>query len=255
MRRVIITLIVLAGLLVAADFGAAALAESAVSRQMRTQLGLVDDPSVRINGFPFLTQALRGRYSSVDVDATRIPYGQLKELEVDAQLHDVGAPLSMLLGSGPKTIAVAGADGTVKIDATDLQRLVPQAKKVRIETVDATTLQQAVQHGADASVAGVDPARAARLVGTVDFFGASVEVAVLATLQLNKGKAEIVPLDIRLSDGTGLPLSGAAQRELLNQFRIPLNTGALPFAVTADTFQAKDGLLQISGTATNLTLD
>lgn len=255
MRRLVIVLIVLAGLLVAADFGAAALAESAVARQMRSQLGLVDDPSVRINGFPFLTQALSGRYSSVDVQAKRIPYGELKELEIDARLHDVGAPLPMLLGSGPKTVTVASADGTVIIDATDLQRLVPQAKKVRIETVDADVLRRAVQKGADASVADVNPARAARLVGTVDYFGASAEIAVIATLQLDKGKAAIVPLDIRLSDGTGLPLPGAAQRQILNLFRIPLNTGALPFHVAANTFQAKDGTLQISGTATDLTLD
>ena len=91
MRRLIIILLVLAGLAVAADFGSAALAESAVSRQMRGQLGLVDDPSVRINGFPFLTQAVAGTYSSIDVDATRIPYGSFKELEINARLHDVSA--------------------------------------------------------------------------------------------------------------------------------------------------------------------
>ena len=86
MRRLIIILLVLVGLVVVADFGAAALAESAFSRQMRSQLGLVDDPSVRFNGFPFLTQAISGTYSSIDVDATRIPYGSFKELEINAQL-------------------------------------------------------------------------------------------------------------------------------------------------------------------------
>ena len=158
MRRLIITVLVLAAVLVAADFGAAALAESAVSRQMRGQLGLVDDPSVRINGFPFLTQAVSGEYPSIDVDATRIPYGTFKELEITAQLQGVVAPLPMLLGSGKKTIEVTRADGTVKIDAADLERLVPQATKVRIESVDKTTLQQAVKNGADASVGKLDPA-------------------------------------------------------------------------------------------------
>jgi hypothetical protein len=255
MRRLIIVLLVLVGLLVAADFGAAALAESAVSRQMRSQLGLVDDPSVRINGFPFLTQALTGRYPSIDVDATRIPYGSFKELEITAQLHDVTAPLGMLLGSGQKTIEVASADGTVKIDAADLERLVPQASKVRIESVDKTTLQQAVKKGADASVGKLDPDHAARLVGTVSFFGTSAEIAEIATLQLSKGKADIVPVDVRLSDGTGLPVPGSVQKEILNLFRIPLYDGDLPFSVAADTFRAQDGTLQISGTAENLTLD
>lgn len=255
MRRLIIILLVLVGLAVAADFGSAALAESAVSRQMRGQLGLVDDPSVRINGFPFLTQAITGRYPSIDVDATRIPYGSFKELEITAQLHDVTAPLGMLLGSGQKTIEVASADGTVKIDAADLERLVPEASKVRIESVDKTTLQQAVKNGADASVGKLDPDHAARLVGTVSFFGKTAEIAEIATLELSKGKADIVPVDVRLSDGTGLPVPGSVQKQILNLFRIPLYDGDLPFSVAADTFRAQDGTLQISGTAENLTLD
>jgi hypothetical protein len=255
MRRLIIILLVLVGLLVAADFGAAALAESAVSRQMRGELGLVDDPSVRINGFPFLTQAVSGTYSSIDVDATRIPYGSFKELEINARLHDVSAPLSMLLGSGPKSITAATAEGIVKVDATDLQRLIPQAKKIRIESVDDTALEQAVKKGADVSVATLSPERTARLVGTVDFFGQSTEIAVLATLRLDKGKPSIVPVDARLSDGKGLPVPGSVLRQILDLFRVPLVTGDLPLDVTADTFQAKDGTLQISGRARNLTLD
>jgi hypothetical protein len=126
---------------------------------------------------------------------------------------------------------------------------------VRIETVDKTTLQQAVKNGADPSVGNLDPDNAARLVGTVSFFGTSAEIAEIATLQLSKGKAEIVPVDVRLSDGTGLPVPGSVQKQILNLFRIPLYDGDLPFSVAADTFRAQDGTLQISGTAENLTLD
>jgi LmeA-like phospholipid-binding len=255
MRRLIIILLVLGGLLVVADYGAAALAESAVSRQMRGELGLIDDPSVRINGFPFLTQAIAGTYSSIDVDATRIPYGSFKELEINARLHDVGAPLSMMLGSGPKSLEVSSAEGIVKINAADLQRLIPEAKKIRIESVDKTSLQQAVKNGADASVGSMSPEKTARLVGTVDFFGQSAEIAVLATLEIDKGKPSIVPVDARLSNGKGLPVPGSVLRQILDLFRVPLITGDLPLDVTADTFQAKDGTLQISGTARNLTLD
>jgi DUF2993 family protein len=255
MRRLIIILLVLGGLLVVADYGAAAVAESAVSRQMRGELGLIDDPSVRINGFPFLTQAIAGTYSSIDVDATRIQYGSFKELEINAQLHDVVAPLSMMLGSGPKSLEVSSAEGIVKINAADLQRLIPEAKKIRIESVDKTSLQQAVKNGADTSVASMSPEKTARLVGTVDFFGQSAEIAVLAALEIDKGKPSIVPVDARLSNGKGLPVPGSVLRQILDLFRVPLITGDLPLDVTADTFQAKDGTLQISGTARNLTLD
>jgi len=122
-RRVIIVLVVLVGLFVAADFGAAALAESAVSRQMRQQVGLVDDPNVRINGFPFLTQAISGHYGSVDVEAQHIKVSQLQDLSVRAQLRDVDAPLSMVLGSGPKTLKVGQAEGSVRIAAKDVERI------------------------------------------------------------------------------------------------------------------------------------
>src|SRR5947199_7513120 len=107
MRRLVIALLVLVGLFVVVDYGAAALAESAVSRQMRGELGLVDDPSVRINGFPFLTQAIAGTYPSIDVDATRIPYGSFQDLEINAKLPDVSAPLSMRLGSASKSLTAA----------------------------------------------------------------------------------------------------------------------------------------------------
>lgn len=254
MRRLVIGLLVLVGVAVAADYGTAALAESAVSRQMRGQLGLTDDPAVRINGFPFVTQAVAGDYPSVDVDAKRIAAGPFRQLEISAHLHDVRAPLSTLIGSAAPTVHVTAADGMVQIDATDLQRLLPALTKARIEAVDAAALRAIVTHGGDPGVASLDPAKVARLVGTIDVLGQPVEVAVLVTLRLEGDRAVIAPQDIRLSDGTGLPLPGAVQRTLLDQFDQPLDTGGLPLAVKPTSFGVVDGTLAISGTASNLTL-
>jgi LmeA-like phospholipid-binding len=254
MRRLVIALLVLVGLLVAADFGAAALAESAVSREMRQQIGLADDPSVRINGFPFLTQALSGQYSSIDVDAQRLTVGQFQQVELTAHLEGVTAPLSMLLGSGPKSVQVARAEGTVQVGPNDLERLVPVVSKVRIETVDTKVLQQVVEDGGEAAIAQIDPDKAARIVGTVDLLGSPVEIAVIAVLELSGGKATIAPRDVRLSDGTELPIPAAAQRAVLSQFTQPLDAGTLPLAVTPTSFKAENGNLVISGTASGLDL-
>ena len=101
-RRTLAVLIVLVGLAVGADYAAAALTESAFSREMRTQLNLTDDPSVRINNFPFLTQAIAGRYRSVDVTADHLQVGPLRDVQVRTQLRDVTAPLSQLL-AGSRT--------------------------------------------------------------------------------------------------------------------------------------------------------
>ena len=114
--------LVLVAVAIGVDYGAAALTESAVSREMRSQLNLADDPSVRINNFPFLTQALTGRYKSIDVTADHVAVGPLRDVQVRTQLRNVTAPLSQLLGGSP-TAAVREAEGTVRIGAPDIERL------------------------------------------------------------------------------------------------------------------------------------
>jgi hypothetical protein len=254
MRRWVIALLVLAGVLVAVDYAAAAVAESAVSRQMREQIGLVDDPSVRINGFPFLTQALAGEYRSVDVDADRIAVGPLRDVEVRAQLRGVQAPLGELLGSGPRTVLVEEADGVVRIGAPDLERLLPGVDKLRIESVDEAALENAADEGGDPSLAAIDPRFAARLVGTTSVLGSDDEIAVIAVLQLSDGMVEIVPRDVRLGGTDADPLPAPVQQLLARTFRVRVNPGALPLQVTPTKLRARDGALEISGEADDLVL-
>jgi hypothetical protein len=254
MRRLVIAVLVLAGLLVAVDFGAAALAESAVSRQMREQIGLADDPSVRINGFPFLTQALSGEYSSVDVSADRISVGRLDDLSVYAHLSDVTAPLPMLLGSGPKTLRIEKVEGTVRIPAESLESRLPAIEDLRIENVNDYVLEQAVSDGADESLTKIDPDNAARFVGTTTLLGEEVEVAVIAVLELVDGEAKIVPRDIRLGGDDAPRLPDAAQRTLRQLFTMRLDPGSLPLEVTPTSLEARGGALEISGEARDLVL-
>jgi hypothetical protein len=256
MKRLIVGLLVLVGLLVAADFGAAALAESAVSRQMRAQLGLPDDPDVRINGFPFLTQALAGTYSSIDVVADRLQVGDLQDVEVEAQLRDVEAPLSEVLGSGPKSLRVGAADGTARIGATDIERLLGgSVDDLRIESLDSEALATAVEDGADATLAGVDPDTVARLVGTTAVLGQDTEVAVIVALELvDGGTVRIVPRDIRVGGPDAPALPEAVQEPLRAQFTVSVDPGTLPLQVTPTSLRAQDGVLEISGSTRNRTL-
>ena len=252
MKRLIIALVVLGGLFVALDFGSAAVAESAVSRQMRSQLGLADDPSVRINGFPFLTQAAAGKYSSVDVDADRVTVGQLRDLDVSAQLRDVTAPLSMLLGSGPKTLQVQTAEGSVSIPADSLEKLLPGVTKLRIETLDENALEQAADDGGDLAVADLDPTKTVRLAGTTALLGQKSDVTVIAELQLAGGQILIVPRDVRVGGVNTIPV--AAQRTISRLFTLRLDPGALPLEITPTKLRAANGVLEISGRARDLTL-
>lgn len=254
MKRVIIGLLVLAGVLVAVDYGAAALAESAVSRQMREQIGLPDDPDVRINGFPFTTQALAGTYSSIDVAADRLSVGPLQEVEVVARLRDVAAPLSEVLGSAPRSVEVGTADGTVRVGADDIERIIGDVERLRIETVDARVLADLVEDGGDPSLADLDPDRAARLAGTTSLLGTETDVAVVVALELDDdGTVGIVPQDVRLGDGDE-PLPDAVQDAVRERFTVEVDPGTLPLRVVPDELRAVDGVLEISGSATDLVL-
>ena len=253
-RRTLAVLIVLVALAVAADYTAAALTESAVSRQMRSQLNLVDDPSVRFNNFPFLAQAIAGRYRSVDVTADHIAVGPLRDVQLRTQLRDVIAPLPQLL-AGSRTVAVREAEGTVRIGPQDIERLLPgQVDKFYIDGIDADGLERAVKDGSDPALLQLDPATAARLGGTVDVLGTKQQVNVIAELQLAAGKAQIVPRDIRLGDSGTDPLPVAVQRTLSRLFTIRLDPGELPLQVTPTKLRATSGGLEISGLTGRLVL-
>jgi hypothetical protein len=253
LRRVLAVLIVLVALALGVDYGAAALTESAVSREMRTQLNLADDPSVRINNFPFLTQAIAGRYKSVDVTADHVSVGPLRDVQVRTQLRDVTAPLSQLL-SGSRTVAVREAEGTVRIGAPDIERLLPGVDKLYIDGIDANGLEQAVEDGADPALLQLEPATAARMGGTVEVLGQEQQVNVIAELQLAAGQAQIVPLDIRFGDEDAAPLPVAVQRTLSRLFTLRLDPGDLPLQVTPTRLVAGNNGLEISGLTGRLVL-
>lgn len=255
MKRMIIAVLVLVGLLVAVDFGAAAYAESAVSRQMRQQLGLQNDPSVRINGFPFLTQALSGRYNSVDVVAQMITYDNLRELEVRAHLEGVTAPLSDLVGSGTRNVRVDRAYGTVRVGARDLQRLIPGIENLRIENLDADALRRAATQSSDESLNKINPDKAARLVGDYTLLGRTVEISTIAVLRLeDDGRAAIEPRDLRIGGASSFTLPSIAQAMLRDLLTVRFDPGRLPLNVTPNKFQAVNGGLEISGTTAGVVL-
>src|SRR4030081_121376 len=104
-KKLIVVLVVLAGLLVGADFGLAAFAEHTISQKARDQLKLANDPSVTITGFPFTTPALSGDYSHITVYAAGVRVNDtLRDVELNAELRNVTAPLSDLLAGNAKTI-------------------------------------------------------------------------------------------------------------------------------------------------------
>jgi hypothetical protein len=121
-RRLLIVLVVLAGLLVVADRVGVVVAQRALATQIRTELALQQTPQVRIGGIPFLTQAVRGRYRDVRVVLPDVDSGPLQDVRVDARLAGVRAPLGDVLRRQVDEVPVDRITGELTIGYEELAR-------------------------------------------------------------------------------------------------------------------------------------
>jgi hypothetical protein len=117
-RRLVIALIVLIGLLVAADFGAKAFAESAIASKIDSS-GLGTKPSVSIEGFPFLTQVAARDLKQIDINASNFTVKQV----VISSLHATATGVHPNASFNGAT--VNQINGTLVVSFTTITNLVP----------------------------------------------------------------------------------------------------------------------------------
>lgn len=120
MRKLLVLLVVLAVLAVVGDRVTVRVAETAIAKQAQTSAGLSSRPEVRIHGFPFLTQAVGGKYRRIDVTAHDLDRGGAHVERLDATLHDVEVPLNDALHNEVGAIPVSGIDATALVTYAEL---------------------------------------------------------------------------------------------------------------------------------------
>jgi LmeA-like phospholipid-binding len=116
-------LIALVGLYVAADFGAKALAERGVSREVQTSLRLSERPDVSLGGFPFIPKLVSGSFDTVTVTARGFVSGNLRFGRVDMTLHHVTCSAWQILRGASTTIDIASGAGTATLSAADANQV------------------------------------------------------------------------------------------------------------------------------------
>jgi hypothetical protein len=260
-RKLVIAVLVVVGLAVAADFGAAAAAEYALAQQLREQFTLASDPSVRINGFPFLTQAAAGRYSAIDIRATGLPVDPLHDVAVEATMHDVNAPLSEVTSGNIESVRAARVDGRVRIKDSDLGRAIG-IEDLRIQQPSDEEIRKLLRAGAPSpsrqpgSGAATDDRAPIRIAATTDLAGLRSEIIGIGLIELTGSVARITILEVRLAhDGVGTAnLPGEIRRLLLKTLSTDVKTGGLPFAVTPTAVSVQPGALVVEGTADNVSM-
>lgn len=255
MKKLLITLLVLAALLVGADFGTAAMAEYQVSKQMRTQLALPEDPDVRINGFPFLTQALGGEYRDITISANGVALGdKLRDVGLVADLYDVRLPLSDALGGRANTATAQRVEGSIRFKASDIGRLLG-IPDLSIEP-DPQEDQNA---GAPPRTGPQDETQApVKLTGSTNFAGKQIQVTAHAVLSLVTGQLQISARRVEINDSAlgSLRVPDVVQQSVARMFTFRLDPAdRLPFHPTPTKVRVERAALVVQGTATNLTLD
>lgn len=253
--------VVLIGLLVAADFGAAALFEYQVSKRARTTFDLADDPSVKVGGFSFLAQALSGEYQRIDVKAVGIPVRDtLTDTTVEARLFDVVAPLSSLLSGSAQDVVVGEAEGKILVKVTDLNRVIqrntsssgPSIADLRVAPVSEEFVADPEAEEASGDQVASQPSGTAgvKLGATVTVAGEQTDIDVFAIIAVADGTITVTPkrLAVRSGPFSGADLPQAVQQAILPLFGVTVEPGQLPFNVTPTSVGVTtDGLLTIGG--------
>ena len=139
MRRLgFFVLVLLLGLLLAADYGARRVAEVQLRDRLAARVNQASQPEAGIHSFPFLGRLLvSGTVSEVDVALHGVVSHRLRFRTVSADLHDVRIDRNRLL-SDRKVVVLGLARGTAtaEIDDRDLSEVLGAA--VRIGNGSAT---------------------------------------------------------------------------------------------------------------------
>lgn len=170
MRKLLVTLLVLAALFVGLDRVAVTVVDGQLAKRLQESQRLTTEPTVSVQGFPFLTQVVRGRYDEVDVRVLGVDRPRLRLQRVSAQLRDVRLPLSAAFSGSVDAVPVRQVDGQVVLGYADLERaigsrrlsLAPEGGLLAVtgmvdilgQTLRATALSSVTASGTTVTVTG-----------------------------------------------------------------------------------------------------
>ena len=113
MRALLIAVLVLLGIAIVADRILVVLTEDQLAVAVQEEGQLPGEPDISIEGFPFLTQAIGGRYESVRVGVDVAALGLPPGATADIQLLGAQVPLSSVLSGSVSSVPVDKVVGTV----------------------------------------------------------------------------------------------------------------------------------------------
>ncbi len=121
-RKLIVTLIVIAAVLAAIDYGARLYSQRVVAEQVQASLQLVDRPKVTFGGWPFIPHALSGNLPSATVTATEFRAQGVTLNQVVLSLEDVHFSSHRMFTKGYGKVQAKRGSLTAVLTQTDLNQ-------------------------------------------------------------------------------------------------------------------------------------
>jgi hypothetical protein len=230
-RRLLVGLVGLLVVLGAADRISELVAARAVARHVRAAEHLGRDPAVSFAGFPFLTQALRGRFSEVDLTATDIRPQGISLARVKARLRGVHAGVGEALAGKLTSASIDDAAGSVLIRYQDLGPLL------------TSTLNGAIPGGTVNAVTLRDVGGRLAISGQAQVGGQGVPVEVDCDVSVRGSTIRVIPRLARLPLVGDQTLSGADQAQLA----VTIPADQLPFGIHLRTVAVLSDGLRVDG--------
>lgn len=221
MRRLLVALVVLAGLLLVADRGLAAVAQRSVASEVQRAAGLGAEPAVDLGGFPFLPQAVRGRYDRVEVSSVDVPAGAVRLDRLDAVL--LGAQL-------PLGAALTGSVTRVPVDQVTARALVGY--------------DQLAQQSGDRGLSFAPDAGRLRVTGTLEVFGQELAAVAVSRLEVVDGELLVTAESFEVGDDRAdALLTGSLEGRF--DLRVPVQD--LPYGLTMTSVEVgADGVVVLA---------
>jgi hypothetical protein len=216
-KALLVVVLLLVGLAVVADRVAVGVVEDRVGQELAAKGGLSGTPDVEIAGFPFLTQAVAGRYDDVRISLTAAELGQPEGTRAHIALHGVHVPLSSALSGSVDRVPVDRIDGTATVSYALLS----------------------AQLGGDTTLRSEGDG--VRITKTVELLGQTIPLTATGTVALDGNE---VVIDVERASGAGVDLPGFLVTRAGDLLDLRYAVPALPFGLRLTSVTpADDGVV------------
>ena len=227
MRALAAVLVLFLGLLLLVDRLSVGYAEDQVATQLVDTGVLQGPPEVDVAGFPFLTQAIGGRYDDVRISLTAEQLGQPEGTRAHVSLRGVQVPLSSALSGSVTEVPVERIDGTATLSYALLSE----------------------QLGADTELGREGDGL--RITRTVELLGREIRLTAAGQVTLD---GDTLVVDVDEASGAGMEAPRVLLERAADLLDLRYEVPALPFGLQLTSVRPADDGVVIRVEATDAVL-